>query len=172
MRHSRSGFATYAEHNALTKAVEPMQPGQPYKQCPTCGLPAQLDAPQCGRCGHTFRTKFAPPPDQTQAFVPGDPSQPIHPQTQMGWQQPQSPYPRGYQQGTLMNSVIGVLRDLPSFVCFLIGFFTNMLAIILMVFYFGYAPTKDYQKGWATVYGFLTPMVLWMLFLGITMLRH
>jgi hypothetical protein len=40
----------------------------PYKACPKCQAPAVLQAPQCARCGHVFRTQFVPP-DQTQMFV-------------------------------------------------------------------------------------------------------
>jgi hypothetical protein len=57
-----------------------------------CGQPAVLDAPQCAACGHLFRTQFAPPPDQTQAWglpttpapgpasypAPGPPSYPAY----------------------------------------------------------------------------------------------
>ncbi len=39
------------------------------KLCPSCQTPAPLDAGQCARCGHTFRTKFVPDP----ATQPGPP---------------------------------------------------------------------------------------------------
>ena len=38
---------------------------QPYKECPQCKMPAALQELTCQRCGHVFRTAFAPPPNQT-----------------------------------------------------------------------------------------------------------
>ena len=38
-----------------------------YKTCPHCQQHCVLDMKACGRCGHQFRTQFAPP-DQTMAF--------------------------------------------------------------------------------------------------------
>lgn len=135
-----------------------------------------LDAAQCSHCPHVFRTKFVSP-DQTQAFLAGDPGKPINPplqQPQQSYSQPPqySAYPRGYSQSPFMDTVTQILRSLPTVVCFLIGFFTNLFAIILMVMYFGYAPTRDTAKGVATVIGFATPMIFWMLFLALTAIRH
>jgi TM2 domain-containing membrane protein YozV len=41
-----------------------------FKGCPVCQTPAPPEAPQCLKCGHIYRTKFAPPsgPNQTQFF--------------------------------------------------------------------------------------------------------
>ncbi|MEJ5296632.1 MAG: hypothetical protein WHZ52_01200 [Armatimonadota bacterium] len=33
---------------------------QPYKICPECGQPAELQAQLCARCGHAYRTQFTP----------------------------------------------------------------------------------------------------------------
>ncbi len=49
---------------------------QPYKVCPSCQQPSVLDATVCGRCGHRYRTRFAPPPNQTQVVYPQQPPQP------------------------------------------------------------------------------------------------
>lgn len=40
------------------------------KACPRCGTPAPLDAAQCAKCGHAFRTKF-----DTGAVTPPSPPQ-------------------------------------------------------------------------------------------------
>ncbi|HVT13545.1 MAG TPA: NINE protein [Fimbriimonadaceae bacterium] len=53
-----------------------------YKVCPQCQTATELHAQACPRCGHPFRTQFAPPPNQTQAFY--------NPQAGQG----QVPYPR------------------------------------------------------------------------------
>ncbi len=53
---------------------------QPYKMCPRCQQPAVLDAPVCRRCGHRYRTQFAPPPlDRTQVFLPPEQTQAVLP---------------------------------------------------------------------------------------------
>lgn len=46
-----------------------------FKNCPRCNHPADLAAPQCAKCGHAYRTRFAAPTDEppTQAFP-----QPFH----------------------------------------------------------------------------------------------
>lgn len=41
---------------------------QPYKQCPKCSTVAQVYEPTCAKCGHVFRTQFAPP-NQTMFFA-------------------------------------------------------------------------------------------------------
>lgn len=43
---------------------------QPYKQCPRCQQNAALHVPVCLRCGHQYRTQFAPPPEQTLIVAP------------------------------------------------------------------------------------------------------
>ncbi|MBM4356033.1 MAG: hypothetical protein FJ109_19965 [Deltaproteobacteria bacterium] len=43
---------------------------QPWKVCPQCQEPAQLQACVCLRCGHVYRTRFAPPLGQTQVVLP------------------------------------------------------------------------------------------------------
>ena len=40
-----------------------------YKVCPVCKTAAYLDAQACASCGHRYSTQFAPPPNQTQAFM-------------------------------------------------------------------------------------------------------
>ena len=52
---------------------------QPYKQCPRCQQPAALHMPQCGRCGHEYRTQFMPS-EQTQMILPSPPTMQIPPQ--------------------------------------------------------------------------------------------
>ncbi len=140
-----------------------MQPGQPFKKCPACGLPIQIDAPQCTQCGHQFRTQFAPP-NQTQAFIPGSlgdqgqqPPNPIPPYQQ----NPYAAYPR---TGNTNDSIINLLRGIPVAVCFIIGFFIHILGILLIVGYFGLEGAKDHQKGWATVWGMVTPVALTILY--------
>jgi len=119
---------------------------------------------------HVFRTQFAPP-NQTQAFFPGgqgdpgkQPPTPIPPFQQ----NPYAAYPR---QGNSQDVIASLLNGLPAFACFLIGFFTNLLAIALLVGYFGYAPARDPRKGWATAFGMMTPMAFWFLFVLITMIH-
>lgn len=51
----------------------------PSKLCPRCNTQAALSAPACLRCGHTYRTKFPPPPGQAQA-IPPIPTPLSHPQ--------------------------------------------------------------------------------------------
>ncbi len=48
---------------------------EPFKLCPRCQLQAPLNETMCSRCGHQYRTAFAPPPpiDQTQAVYPASP---------------------------------------------------------------------------------------------------
>ena len=43
----------------------------PEKICPACAAHAPIQAPTCQQCGHVFRTKFAPPLEQTQMYQPG-----------------------------------------------------------------------------------------------------
>ncbi|MCS6777643.1 MAG: hypothetical protein RMJ43_03995 [Chloroherpetonaceae bacterium] len=40
----------------------------PYKRCPRCHAPAHLETEVCYQCGHRYRTRFVPAPDQTQAY--------------------------------------------------------------------------------------------------------
>lgn len=47
-----------------------------HKRCPQCSQPAALDAQHCRECGHTFRTQFAPPANQTQMYAPAPPPEP------------------------------------------------------------------------------------------------
>jgi hypothetical protein len=55
------------------------------KACPRCQTVAQLDAQQCGGCGHVFRTQFAPP-DQTQMINTG--AEPTLGMNPPGWTPP------------------------------------------------------------------------------------
>ena len=41
------------------------------KICPACAAHALIQASTCQQCGHAFRTKFAPPLEQTQMYQPG-----------------------------------------------------------------------------------------------------
>jgi hypothetical protein len=52
---------------------------QPMKLCPQCQLPAPLDAVHCGKCGHVYRTQFAPPLDRTQVVLPPTVLPPVAP---------------------------------------------------------------------------------------------
>ncbi len=45
-----------------------MQP-PPFKACPQCQSPAQLNASHCSRCGHMFLTQFGQP-FQPQMYAP------------------------------------------------------------------------------------------------------
>lgn len=126
-----------------------MQQGPTHKQCPACGQPVLLDAGICPRCGHQFRTQFTPPPNQTQAFFPG--SQPPPNQTQAFGPYQHHPYASGPPKDGLATFLLG----LPPAICFILGFFFNMIAIFLIVCYFGYAPSRDHQRGWAAAYGMI-----------------
>ncbi len=46
-----------------------MQSPPPYKACPQCQTPAQLNASHCSQCGHMFQTQFNAP-YQTQQYGP------------------------------------------------------------------------------------------------------
>lgn len=53
----------------MRRTMESMAgPPNTYKVCPDCGQKTYLDAQKCGRCNHSFRTKFQDPSNQTQAF--------------------------------------------------------------------------------------------------------
>lgn len=56
---------------------------QPFKVCPKCQSPADLNAAQCVQCGRQYKTQFtAPPPaDHTQMFTlpPTQPTQAFTP---------------------------------------------------------------------------------------------
>ena len=43
---------------------------QSQKACPACNSPAPIRAAVCENCGHTYRTQFTPPLDQTQVLPP------------------------------------------------------------------------------------------------------
>lgn len=43
---------------------------QPYKVCPRCQTPADLQAAACASCGRQYRTQFVPPINQTQVVHP------------------------------------------------------------------------------------------------------
>ena len=58
---------------------------QPYKFCPQCNQAAVLDASQCLRCGHQFKTLFASNRQPIQAFVVP------HPPAKVGKTKPLSP---------------------------------------------------------------------------------
>ncbi len=42
----------------------------PHKLCPRCRTPAGLEAPQCGRCGHAYRTQFVEPERTQMVYGP------------------------------------------------------------------------------------------------------
>lgn len=58
-----------------------------HKFCPACGQPSAVDAAFCAKCGHAFRTTFAPPPNQ-----PPNQTQFFHGHPPPGYHQPPYPY--------------------------------------------------------------------------------
>jgi TM2 domain-containing membrane protein YozV len=71
----------------------------PEKICPACAVHAPISAPSCTSCGHTFRTKFTPPVEQTQFFTPeqlpppyAPPQYPVYPHAPQGYQPAPPPY--------------------------------------------------------------------------------
>jgi len=172
-----------------------MQPGQDYKACPACGQQALLAATHCGRCGHAYRRQFVPPnqtqafiggqpvnqtqafnagaPNQTQAFNQGGPGPnqtqafnvggPPANQTQ-AFHPGYAAYPRPNQQDGFSSFMLAI----PPFVCFIIGFFTNLIAIGFLVVYFAYEPCKDSKRGWAVACG----MISWVLLGVLWFLAH
>ena len=47
------------------------------------------------------------------------------------------------------------LLSLPPIVCFMLGFFFSVGAIVLVYYYFWNPPTVSPARGWATVWGIL-----------------
>ena len=115
-----------------------------------------LNAPQC-QCGHRFSTQFTPN-NQTQAFIPGAEG--------FGAQIPPANYPR--PGGTFDFNAF--LLGLPPFVCFFLGFFVHVVALVLVVLYFGNPPTKSPQLGWATLWGVFASIAFMILFFMFMML--
>lgn len=134
------GRKSFSRFSAFTIASK-MQPA-PYKVCPACGQSNAIAATRCPKCGHAFSTQFKPP-DQTQAFFPGD-------QGAAYQQQPYSQYPR---QSSSSDSFSNFMLGLPAVVCFIVAFFFQLLGVVMIVLYFGNGPTRDSQRGWASVWG-------------------
>ena len=126
-------------------------PGQPYKLCPGCGQQAVLNAPNCPRCGRPFSTQFVPP-NQTQAFFPGDPNNPY----------PGMPYRR--------DGLADLLLGLPTWAVFVISFFVPILGILMIVGYYGYAPARDPERGKMAIFGVVAPFLLTTCIFGFLIL--
>jgi uncharacterized membrane protein len=78
--------------------------------------------------------------------------------------QPVPGYPRqnpyGYQA---QDQIAAILLSIPPIVCFILGFVTNLIAILLLIGYFGYEPAKDSRRGWATAWGMISSGALGLL---------
>src|SRR5579871_6794182 len=55
-----------------------------YKQCPRCQNIVEADDPHCPKCGHQFRTQFAPSDEPTQIVTPPPRQEASPPMQQMG----------------------------------------------------------------------------------------
>ncbi len=129
------------------------------KGCPKCKQPNEIHAPQCGRCGHQFRTYFVPP-DQTQMLSPQDVGR-----------LPQDPAPVYHATTSLVGPLDNTERSV-AFVWTCVGLFLAALFFVAAlhgladVFRKGAAET---DRANTLVFGFLYTLLAGFILSGLTM---
>jgi hypothetical protein len=135
---------------------------QPYKICPRCQTPADLQAPSCGNCGRVYKTQFPQNPDRTVVgagqTAPNDPAI---------YQQPQPPpyeqptiYQPGYQHPPPAYTPKSDWIQLPP------GSHSAGLALLfsLLITGGGQIYNRQFVKGAVVLVGYMALiMVLWVL---------